>query len=139
MMYSYAWRLQQLALYPDLRWSVAPLPTLTGDFHQNMARMQYYFGLAVPASNPPEEVRAAFEFIAWAYGDDNRLMDLNSRSGTLPTLMILCSFPEIVDHRVLFTLTQTLLCSSVPGQTPDWIFASLALVRDAIVHQTGAP
>lgn len=139
MMYSYAWRLQQLALYPDLRWSVAPLPTLTGDFHQNMARMQYYFGLAVPASNPPEEVRAAFEFIAWAYGDDNRLMDLNSRSGTLPTKMSLWSSPEIVDNRVLFTLTQTLPYSTVPGETPDWIFASLAQVRDAIVHQTGDP
>ena len=125
MLYSYAWRLQQLAQFTDLRWTAAPIPTLTGDFHQNMARMQYYFGLSVPRSNPEEEVRAAFEFIAWAYGDDDRLMDLNSRSGTLPTKMSLWTYPEIVENPVLFTLTQTLPLSTVPGETPQWLLDAL--------------
>lgn len=139
MLYSYAWRLQQLAQFTDLRWTAAPIPTLTGDFHQNMARMQYYFGLSVPRSNPEEEVRAAFEFIAWAYADDDRLMDLNSRSGTLPTKMSLWTYPEIVENPVLFTLTQTLPLSTVPGETPQWLLDALIQVRDAIWYSTGDP
>jgi len=139
MLYSYAWRQQQIALYPDLRWTAAPLPTLSGSIHPNMARMQYYFGLAVPRSNPEEEVRAAFEFIAWAYGDDDRLMDLNSKSGTLPAKMSVWSYPEIVENPVLFTLTKTLPFSTVPGEVPEWLLNSLVAVRDAIWHSTADP
>lgn len=139
MLYSYAWRQQQLDPHPDLRWTAAPLPTLTGEFHPNMARMQYYFGLAVPRSNPDDEVRAAFEFIAWAYGDDERLMNLNSRSGTLPTKMSLWTYPEIVENPVLYTLTQTLPYATVPGETPQWLLNSLVSVRDAIWYSTADP
>lgn len=139
MLYSYAWRQQQIDPFTDLRWTTAPIPTMSGQHHPNMARMQYYFGMAVPGGNSAEEIRTAFEFIAWAYNDDSRLMDLNSRSGTLPTRMSLWSDPEIVNNPVLRTLTQTLPLSTTPGETPQWMLDALGQVRVTITSGGGDP
>lgn len=139
MRYGYAWRQQQWDPVPDLRWTVAALPTMTGEFHPGMSRMDYYFGLAVPSGNSPEVTRAAFEFISWAYNDDSKLMDLNSRSGTLPARMSLWNEPEIVENQVLRQLTQTLPYATSPGDYPEWIKNSLGQVRNAITSGSADP
>lgn len=137
MLYSMAWRQQQLIT--DVRWTVAQLPTLTGEVHPGMMRLDYYFGLAVPENNSPEIKQAAFEFIDWVYSDEGHLMDLNSRSGTLPARMSLWSNPEIVENPVLYTLTQTLPFATPPGEYPQWIKNALNPVRNAIVSGGADP
>lgn len=136
MLYSFAWRHQQISPVQNLRWRVAPIPTLTGELHDRMSRMDYYFGLAVPSGNSVTATREAFKFLDWAYGDDSRLLDLNSRSGTLPARMSVWGQPEIVENKVLRQLTQTLPYAIPPGEYPDWIKTQLNQVRTAIT--TGA-
>src|SRR5690606_5145938 len=116
-----------------------PVPTMEGGFHEGMAKMDYYLGLAVPKGNSPEVVRATFEFIHWMYSDDEKVMDLNSRSGTLPARMSLWSHPEVFTNPVLKQLTETLPYSTSPGQYPQWIKESLAPVRNAIFRRTADP
>lgn len=139
MRYGFAWRQQQISQAPDLRWTVSAVPTLSGEHHPGMSRMAYYFGLAVPSGNPPEVVRAAFEFIHWAYSDDTRLLELNSVSGTLPARMSVWGEPEIVENPVVYQLTQTLPLGVNPGEYPQWIKDSMAQVRSAIVSGSSDP
>lgn len=139
MRYGLAWRRQQLMTVPDLRWTVAPLPTSTGEFFHGMSKMDYYLGLAVPIGNTPEVARAAFEFIHWMYSDDERMMELNSQSGTLPSRMSLWSHPEILDNPVLRQLTQTLPYARTPGDYPQWIKDTLQAVRNAIATGSANP
>lgn len=139
MRYGFAWRHQQIAPVVDLRWRVEPIPTLTGELHQGMSRMDYYFGMAVPIGNDPDVVREAFKFLHWAYEDDELLMALNSASGTLPARMSLWSHREIVDHPVLHMLTQTLPYAITPGDYPQWIKNSLSAVRTSIIRGGSDP
>src|SRR5690625_4310971 len=57
MLYTYAWRQQQIASHEHIRWTAAPLPSIDGS-RERIGRMQYYFGMAVPQDNPDEEIRA---------------------------------------------------------------------------------
>lgn len=139
MRYSMAWRQQQIAGVANFPWTVAPLPTLTGELHPGMSKMDYYLGKAVPIGHSPEMVAEAFKFIHWAYEDDARLMDLNSRSGTLPSRMSLWGSPEIVENPVLYTLTQTLPYAAFPGEYPQWIKNELQQVAGAIRSGSSDP
>lgn len=132
MRYGVAWRVQQIRTATDLRWTVAPLPTLTGEAHPDMSRMDYYLGLAVPVGNDPKTTRASFEFIDWMYNDEERVMALNSQSGTLPARYSTWTLPEITENPVLLQLTQTLPFGVFPGEYPQWIKDQLAPVRTAL-------
>ncbi len=139
MRYGFAWRHQQIAPATDLRWRVEPIPTLRGELHHGMSRMDYYLGLAVPIGNDPEVVREAFKFLQWAYEDDELLLDLNLASGTLPARMSLWGRPEITEHPVLHMLTRTLPYAVTPGEYPQWIKNSLSAVRTAIIRGGADP
>lgn len=139
MLYSFAWRYQQIAPVEGLRWKVAPIPTLTGDLHPGMSHMTYYFGMAIPVGHSSETVREAFKFLHWAYEDEGRLMDLNSVSGTLPARRTLWGDPEIISNPVLFTLTQTLPYAVTPGENPQWVQNTLNQVRTAITTGSADP
>lgn len=139
MRYGFAWRRQQIAPVQELRWTVADLPTLTGEPHPGMSRMDYYFGMAVPQGHNPKLVREAFEFLHWAYANEERMMDLNSVSGTLPSQMSLWGLPEIVENPVLHQLTKTLPYAVVPGEYPQWIKNQLTAVRNAVMSGATDP
>lgn len=139
MRYGWAWRQQQLALRPELRWTVAPIPTLTGKLTPGSQRMDFYLGMAVPVGVNSQVAREAFKFLQWAYEDNKRLMELNSRSGTLAARRTLWGDRDIVQNPVLYTLTQTLPYATFPGEYPGWIKTELQKVATATRQRSADP
>lgn len=123
MVWSTAWISGALQVnYPELEWGILPEPTWTGERTPAAGGGAYDpQSLAVPATNSPDRISAAFDVIAWLYLNNDFLIDLIEITGTAPNVAEISDHPRLQSNPTVRALSQQLPYEVIEFGGPDEI------------------
>lgn len=115
---------------PDLRWGVFPMPKI--DQNGFYGRSNYECAQGVLASANPDDKRAGFEFLKWLHEQDDYLIEINTKQGTLPGRKALWDHPQIKADPTISAIRQVVEQCVFPGETPAWMFDQFYSFEDLL-------